>query len=231
MSSFLQSFVNMVYPIHCAGCKIPVANQQELLCPECRNELPITALSNDIENELAQLFWGRIDIAYTYALYHYSGSGLVQNLIQDLKYRNQTTVGDYFGEQLFLALDQFEWFRQIDCIVPVPLHPKKKKKRKYNQAEVIARPLSEKGKVPLITKALVRTSHTQTQTKLSYFERWKNVMKKFEVKEKTCILRKHVLIIDDVITSGSTIEACAQKLLVAGASKISVATVGWARSV
>lgn len=231
MKYFLQCFVNMLYPAHCAGCKTAIAHQRELLCLECINELPLTHLSGSSANELSKLFWGRIDITHAYALYNYSGRGLVQNLIQDLKYRNQPIVGDYFGQQLYHALCQQEWFQQVEGIVPVPLHPRKKKKRKYNQAELIARPISEMGKIPLLKEALVRVSYTQTQTKLSYFERWNNVMKKFEVKDKTTIKGKHVLLIDDVITSGSTIEACAQKLMDAGASEISIAAVGWAHSV
>lgn len=145
--------------------------------------------------------------------------------MHEFKYNNNTDIGELFGRQLGVQLQEHDIIKRIDCVVPVPLHPKKERKRGYNQSFFLAKGISEVSKVPVNHKDLQRVKHSESQTGKSREKRWKSVEDAFEVKEPQQIQSKHILLVDDVITTGATIEACGKTLFGAGVEKISVAAL------
>ncbi len=224
--SLLKDFVELLFPKTCYGCSQLLRGNEETLCSSCFNHLPLTQYHfSEEENPIEKLFWGRIDIQQASAYMFFSKGGIVQQLLHNLKYKGHTEIGHLLGELLGEELKQSPKFNDIDLIVPVPLHPSKQKKRGYNQSEEIAKGISKKLQAPVNTQIMVRTKATETQTKKARFDRWQNVDEKFGLKEASFAENKHILLVDDVITTGATIEACAKILLQAKNAKVSVVTL------
>lgn len=176
-------------------------------------------------------FWGRIPIEYATSYFFFVKSSDFQHLLHELKYNGRSDIGVYLGKRFGSELVQQPEFSHFDSIIPVPLHRDKQKKRGYNQSEMIALGLSESMGVPVDTKTLTRTSYNETQTKKSRIERWENVKSVFSAEPNSNLNGKHVLIVDDVMTTGATIEGCANALLLRNPNvKISVATLAYAHS-
>lgn len=196
------------------------------ICAHCWYGLPKTGFHLEKENALTKLFWGRTNIETGTALFYYQKGGRVQHLIHQLKYKNKQDIGRHLGLRLGQYLAESPAYQGIDCIVPVPLHAKRMRDRGFNQSEVIGNGLSEALRIPIDTESLVRLTQTQTQTKKRRFTRWENVASVFELSPSQQLSNKHILLVDDVITTGSTIEACTQKLLSVEGVKVWVATLG-----
>jgi len=173
-----------------------------------------------------KLFWGRVKFEQSSSYYKLNKGGKVQELIHQLKYRGQKEVGEYIGKVFGSELKSLGW--KPDLIVPVPLHPKKLRKRGYNQSECFADGISTSMNIPVITNALVRLNFTETQTKLDRDKRWENVRYAFRIQNAPEFENKHILLVDDVVTTGATIEACAEVLLQIPGVKVSVATIAYA---
>lgn len=226
----LNDFISLFFPNICLACSAPLNKFETCVCTSCNFHLPKTNFHKDIDNPIEKMFWGRINLHSAAAYFYFQKAGKVQHLIHQLKYKGQQVVGEYIGELYGLELQKAELFKTVDYIVPVPLHPKKLRKRGYNQSECFAKGLS-KSMNAVIVNDLQRTFFTQTQTKKSRFERWKNVGNVFELSNKEKFANKHILIVDDVITTGSTIEACANHFTAIEGIKISVVTMAYANNV
>lgn len=226
IQSWWYDFRNLFYPKLCDACGVHLMKNEDILCTQCQYKLPRTKYHEDHENALAQIFWGRVHLERATALFHFVKGSKYRKLIHKLKYQGRKDLGIYLGMLLGVEVKDVPDFSQAACIVPVPLHPKRKKQRGYNQAEQIAFGLSAVLNIPVSNDNLIRRSYTETQTKKSRFDRWENVSKVFHIKAPEEFEGKHLILVDDVITTGSTIEACAQNLLELKDVKLSIACLG-----
>lgn len=221
---FFGDILNFIFPSNCITCGRLLVENEFVICTFCFYELPRTNFHLDDENQVSQLFWGRINISYATAYFYFSKGGRYQKLIHSLKYEGRSDVGIALG-RIFGAEISGSVFNNVDVVVPVPLHRKKLKKRGYNQSEMIARGLCESLDKPLITDLLKRIDHTDTQTRKSRYDRFVNVSGSFSSDKVFDLSEKHILLVDDVVTTGSTLEACAEVLLNEGARKVSIAVL------
>ncbi len=220
-----KDFFNLFYPEQCLACSKSLYSGEKWLCLDCLSHLPKTNFWNEVDNPVARLFWGRSKVYAAAAFLFFTKSGRVQHLMHQLKYKNKPEIGVFLGKQFGIYLSKSPNFSDVDMIIPVPLHPKKQKKRGYNQSERIASGLSESTKKPLNTTVLLRGKFTETQTRKSRFSRWENVNDVFHVADPDEIKGKHVLLVDDVITTGATIEACVNKLNAVDGVRVSVVSL------
>lgn len=212
ISNWLNSILNLFYPRVCAACGESLLKNEETVCLKCRYTLPRTGYELYPDNPLAQAFYGRAPIHAVTACYFFAKSGKVQHLIHQLKYNGNKEAGVFLGQQLGESIKDAPLFQGIDVIIPVPLHPKRERKRGYNQALVIAQGISEVTGLPVATKNLLRAVYNETQTRKSAEERYHNVQGIFEVRCADELKGKHVLLVDDVLTTGATLESCAHQL-------------------
>lgn len=228
--SLLDDFISLIYPKICAACGNSLFKHEEVLCNFCEFHLPQTNFHMEEENPVAALFYGRTKVESAAAYYHFNKGSKVQRLIHLLKYKGRRDIGIYLGKQYGSFLKTSPFFNSIEVIIPVPLHWKKQRKRGYNQSEQFASGLGISMKIPLDTHTLYRKKATETQTKKSRFKRWENVAEIFALKEPEKLVGKHILLVDDVITTGATLEACLLALNEIPGIRISVATIAAAMS-
>lgn len=198
------------------------------ICTDCILGLPLTEYGSKLDNPVEKIFWGRVRIEAATALLSFSKKGGVQKILHSIKYRDNKELAVFMGRQLGKALAESHRFDDVDYLVPVPLHPKKFKKRGYNQSEEIAKGVAVHFPKVVCTDVLVRTEFTQTQTKKSRFSRWENVNDKFTLADTAFFEGRHVLIIDDVITTGATLESCANAVFQTKNVKVSIAGLAFA---
>lgn len=227
-NSFFQSFIDLLFPRICAACGTPLLPSEEALCINCTYELPRTNFYKNTDNKLAQVFWGRIQLEFVTALFRFEKGSKFQHLIHELKYKGNTSVGLQLGKELGLHFINNELVEKPDYIIPVPLHRERLLYRGYNQSEIIGTGVSLSSQIPINVNILERIKNTSTQTLKNRFERWQNVEYVFVVRDSALHKNKHFLLIDDVITTGSTIEACANALLKIEGAKVSVASLAYA---
>ncbi len=223
-----KSLVNLLFPRVCAACGNILLEGEDSVCTTCRFLLPKTGYENNPDNPLAQMFYGQIPFNAVMAEFFFSKTGKVQHLIHGLKYHHCRENGIFLGQEIGKSLLKAPDYQGIDFIIPIPLHPKKEKLRGYNQSLVIAEGIHEIMNVPIAEKSLVRSVFTDTQTKKSREERYQNVKDIFELKKPEQLQGKHVLLVDDVLTTGATLMSAGKALLHAEGIKISVATVACA---
>ena len=222
---FLKDTFYLFFPRTCVCCDEQLVKNEVEICLKCRFELPITNFTDETDNKVAQAFYGRVKIEFATSLLFYRTKGISQKIIYQLKYKGKQGVGSILGKWLGLELKESKRFSSIDYIVPVPLHPKKLKKRGYNQLSTFGNSISQILEVPLIHDVLIKKFATNTQTLKRRFERWKNVNEIFYLSDTSIFKNKHILLIDDVITTGATLEACALELSKTKDIKISIATM------
>lgn len=222
--TILQDFAHLLFPDNCLGCQEVLSTQEQLICTNCLLELPITNYHLDPKNPLAQRFWGKVRLENAFAYCKFTKSGTVQSMLHALKYKGAFDLGVMLGNWYGTQLKESD-ITQFDYITPVPLHPKKLLQRGYNQSDAFAKGLSESMNIAWLPDLLLRNKHTATQTKKSRFERWLNVSDIFVVNAKYNIQNLRILVVDDVITTGSTIEACVQALHQSQVKSVSVAAI------
>ena len=224
----LKSLINLFFPRVCAACGNILLDSEDTVCTICRYLLPKTQYELNPDNPLAQMFYGQMPFNAVMAEFFFSKTGKVQHLIHGLKYHHCRENGIFLGQEIGKSLLKAADYQNIDYIIPVPLHPKKEKIRGYNQSHVIAEGISEMTDIPIAEDTLVRSVFTATQTRKTREERWENVKDIFELKNAERIANKHVLLVDDVLTTGATIMSAGKALMQAEGIKISVATVACA---
>jgi ComF family protein len=202
--------------------------QEQYLCLHCLYNLPETSYHEFEKSPLSLLFLGRVSVANTGAFLFYKKGNQVQKILHHLKYKGVKEIGAFLGNMYGANLIQHEKWKSVDVIIPIPLHKKKEKKRGYNQSEWIAKGLSAGMQIPYNTELLIRSEFTETQTKKGRFHRWQNVKEVFQLTDFNTLENKHILICDDVLTTGATLEAAIQKLAVVPNIKISVITLATA---
>ena len=226
--TLLNAVVGLFYPSVCAACGNSLFQWEKTVCTRCRSLLPKTGYERHEGNPLAQVFYGKVRLRAVTACYFFSKEGKVQHLIHELKYKDNPDAGVYLGQELGKTLREAPLFQDLDYLIPVPLHPKKEKERGYNQSLMIAQGVAEVTGVPVGTTFLTRSVYTSTQTHKSKEERWQNVKGIFELHHAEQLQGKYVLLIDDVLTTGATLEACALTLSVVPSITISCATAACA---
>lgn len=221
----LSHFFNLFYPEVCVCCSTPLLDQEKLICLTCQFDLPIVDNGNYQDNLTMKIFMGRVPLEKAASFMYYHQTGKAKQLIHELKYRNNQKIGtliaDWFGSRLAKSQN----FKDFDCIIPVPLHQKKLKKRGYNQLTEFGNRLADLLEIDCLEDLLQRVSFTNTQTKKKRLDRFQNTSSKFVLKESERLQNKHVLLIDDVVTTGATLEACCKELLKTDGIKISIATM------
>lgn len=227
--SFLNNLISIFYPRICIGCGDLLQENEEHLCLTCILHLPETNYHLNEDNPLEQIFRGRTNVEKTYAFLQYRKGNHVQNILHQLKYKGNKEIGAYLGEMYGKKLAASGVLADADYILPIPLHPKKQRARGYNQSEWIAMGLSRGLGIPYSTNYLVRSTYTETQTKKSRFNRWQNVKDVFAVANPEELTGKHVIVCDDVLTTGATTEAAIQKLKAVDGIRVSVVTLATAR--
>ena len=220
----LNHLINLFYPQVCPACGNLLTQGEKTVCFSCRYLLPKTHYENNPDNPLSQMFWGQVDFHAVTAEFFFSKTGKVQHLLHQLKYQGNTDAGFFLGQQLGESIKNAELFQGIDFLVPIPLHPKKEHLRGYNQSYVIAQGVEDKTNIPIAKNCLVRKVFTSTQTKKSRDERWENVKDIFDIVDEDKFRNKHVLLIDDVLTTGATLLAAGRTLSKIQNIKISAAT-------
>ena len=226
ITTLFREFSSLFFPQLCVMCNNKLLAQEKIICLTCLCKLPKTNNFNEPDNASEKLMAGRIPFERIAAFCIFSKKGTIAPLIHHLKYRNRDDIGIFLGKMYGKELLGSEFLQPIDLIVPVPLHRKKKKQRGYNQAEMIAKGLSEITSVPVSTDNLIRIVHNPTQTKFDKTQRWENVKDIFDVKNPDEFEGKHILLVDDVITTGSTLEGCGVALQKCNDIKISIVAIG-----
>lgn len=228
IATYLKDFIALIFPELCQACGASLVNGEDVICMNCVYDLPYTNFHQQKNNVVARQFWGRIDLQLAYVLLYFTKGGKVQNMMHQFKYKNMPGIGNRLGEIAGKQLSKTPAYQTIDVIIPVPLHPQKLKQRGYNQSDHFAQGLAAKMKIPVDCENLVRLKHTQTQTKKSRFSRYENMKEVFSVKQPEKLTGKHVLLVDDIVTTGSTLEACGIELLKIPGLSLSIAAIAYA---
>ena len=225
IASLSEEFVQLLYPHLCVGCADENLSADAMLCPFCFANLPRTHFVDVPDNPTEKIFSGRLPIKNAYSEFYFEKDNLIQHLLHQLKYKNKTNAGDYIGEIMGETLAASWRFEGIDAIIAMPLHKAKEKKRGYNQSAFIANGISRIFGKPVLENSIERIKNTATQTRKQREERWQNVEYSFKVKNPHSIENKHLLLVDDVITTGASIESCGKALLEVDGVSVSVASV------
>ncbi|MCB0514960.1 MAG: ComF family protein [Chitinophagales bacterium] len=221
--TYLHDLVSLVYPSLCVACQNRLLTGEQFICLPCLYDLPETQYEKHKDNIVTRILGGRFPFEDAAALYFFNKGLHVQHIMHALKYDGQTDLGIFLGKLMGQKLMDSPYFQQIDGIIPVPLHPKKLKERGYNQSEFLAKGISDIMNVPLLPEALQRSQYTSSQTRKTRVERWENVAEGFEVTNKTTLQHKHILVVDDVLTTGATLEAVVHPLVYKAQAKVSIA--------
>ena len=226
----LKSLINLFFPTVCAACKSFIGTNEYVICTICRHELPLTNHHLNPENEAFKKFYGRIPVEHASALLYFHKKGMVQELIHNLKYKGHEEIGAVLGEWYAEDLKNSGILNNVDAIIPVPLHKKRLKERGYNQVTKFGMALSDNFNIPLNTKVLIRNVYSKTQSKKNLLGRSEGIESVFDVAFSEKDYNKHFLLIDDVLTTGSTLEACSKALLKIPGAKISIVCMAMAHS-
>ncbi|PTN10644.1 ComF family protein [Mangrovibacterium marinum] len=220
-----QQFIELIFPRSCVVCQCKLIQSEQYLCLRCLLQMPRTNHHKQRENVMEQLFYGRVPIERGCSFFEFKKGSQYQQILHELKYRGQKQLGEYIGVLFGTSLKEDASISSADLICPVPLHPRKEKKRGYNQSYHIAVGLSQSLGIPINNSNLRRCTHSSTQTRKSRWERWQNVESIFELQKPEQFEGKHLILIDDVVTTGATLEACATAILSRCNARVSVLTL------
>jgi len=218
----------LIYPEVCPACLNALRKGELCLCTSCRFRLPRTQYYKDKDNPVAKQFWGKVNIEAATAYYHFGKGEKVQRLIHQLKYKGSKDIGVFVGELFGMEVAKVQPYSEIDIVVPVPLHPSKLRQRGYNQSDSFAEGIATAIGVRFDPDAVRRVKATDTQTRKHRYERYENVSSVFELSKPEDLRGKHVLLVDDVVTTGSTFIACAEVILNVPGSRVSIAALACA---
>jgi len=223
----IESVTHLFFPHICAGCGSDMISQQQLLCITCTENLPLTNYDSYADNPVEKTFWGRIPLLYASSYLYFSKDSIVQQLMHQFKYKGNLDIGIYFGKKMGAAFQSGNRVPAPDYLVPLPLHPSREKQRGYNQAGILCDGMAEAMKIPVLRQAVTRKTRTETQTHKNRSSRWQNMDGRFWIENPGILENKHVMLVDDVITTGATLEACGQELLKAKGLLLSIVTLAY----
>ncbi|TCI93111.1 ComF family protein [Tenacibaculum sp. M341] len=226
---FFKDFINIFYPNLCVNCQKHLYQSEKVLCSNCVNEVPITDLKDIENNFITNIFYGKSTIEKGFCFLFYQKNNITQKLIHNLKYKNREDIGVFLANWMWFYLKKHQNFSGFDLVIPVPLHKSKFKLRGYNQLTSFGETLSKKLNVAFLKNSLVRVSKSETQTFKSRFDRFHNSDTKFKVKDVSALEGKHVLLIDDVVTTGATLQVCCNELQKVKNIKISILTMAYTK--
>jgi len=218
----------LFFPQCCLLCGKILVVGEEHVCLHCLSGLPRTRMHLQRENEVEKSLWGKFPVERATAFFHYAKGGDVQKLLFDLKYYGNARLGQFLGRCMTREIHPSGFFDDVDGIVPVPLHRQKQRTRGYNQSRMLAEGISSVTGIPLWDGLLVRTKFSETQTQKGSYERWLNVKDVFECTSPEELEGKHILLVDDVLTTGATLVACADAMQNVKGLRVSVLTLAWA---
>ncbi len=221
----LNSLIDLFFPKICYACGDSIESSVKEVCVNCRHQLPRVHVHLYKENPIDKIFWGRIKLEKSTAFIRFQKGGKIQNVLHALKYKGIKSVGITLGEMAALEIQESGFFEDIDLMVPIPIHHIKRKKRGYNQSELIANGISNITEMEVNSVVLKKVLNTQSQTRKKRIERWENVNSTFRISDKESLKNKHILMIDDVVTTGATIEAVANELNKLPGVKLSLLTI------
>jgi ComF family protein len=224
VKDLFYDFSSLFFPHTCSGCSTDLLNEGSPLCLRCIVQLPVTNFHSYAGNVVEKHFWGRLNIHSASSHCYFTQSSLIQHLLHQLKYKANKDVGHFLGQLMGKTLHSSDRFTGVHALVPLPLYAARERKRGYNQATVLCDGMALSMKIPVLKNAVVRLSSTATQTHKNRVERWQNMQGRFHVHDPSAIEGKHILLTDDVITTGATLEACGQELL-KHCSKLSIVTL------
>ncbi len=224
---FFIDFLRVFFPNLCIGCANELLYSEKILCNFCSNDLPILKLDDYTNNNVTNSFYGRIKIEKAISFLSFNKKNTTQKLIHELKYNSRQDIGKYLGEWFAENLKKKTFMNNIDCIIPVPVHQKKMRKRGYNQITTFCKSLCSEFNIPIEVNVLTRAKNSTSQTSKNRLERSKTIKNDFVLINQERIEGKHVLLVDDVITTGATIEACCKELLKTDNLKISVLSIAF----
>lgn len=225
LSDAKEALLHLIFPHVCAGCGSDLLGKDNILCIDCISSLPETLFHLHANNPVEKLFWGRLPVTHATAQYYFVKESLMQRLMHAFKYRGNKDLGLFLGRLMGHQLAQSNRFSFVDAVVPLPLFASKESKRGFNQAAILCDGIAEVLGKPILKKTIVRTTHTESQTKKNRVQRWQNMEGRFLLKNESSINGKHILLIDDVVTTGATLEACGIELLKAEDIRLSIATL------
>jgi ComF family protein len=218
----------LMLPRICPGCGRMMTGFKEVICLRCLTNLPRTGFFEQPDNPVERLFWGRAEVAAAGSQYYFTGGSSIQRILHALKYKGNRNAGQVLGSCLGESLLKTSRFKPLDAIIPLPLHPERQRMRGYNQAECVATGCAEVIGKPVWKGLVLRVKKTETQTKKSRFDRWNNLTGVFALSNPARISNRHLLLVDDVVTTGASLEACAQVIIAAAPASLRIATVAYA---
>lgn len=226
--AMLTSLIDVLFPKVCLGCNAMLTDYEQYICTSCRHELPVTTFHLNQDETINKIFYGRAQIEQATALLRFQKKGIVQHLMHNLKYKGYQDIGIFLGEWLGEELKTIPEYQKVDVIIPVPLHPKKMKKRGYNQVEKFAQNLATALEKDYLDDVLMKQTNTSSQVYKNRLERWTSPKEQFVLQNSYKLKSKHILLVDDIITTGATLEACIEVLNSEENHKISIATMAFA---
>ena len=204
---------HLIYPNSCLVCDRETPHKKNQICHLCETELHLTHFENYLEaTKLDKLFWGRVRLEATYSLLHFEKENSTQAILHGIKYQNKKNLAREMGKRIGANLIKIEKFNTLDCLVPIPLHPKKEYQRGYNQSLLLTEGISQFTNTPSLENALKRIKHSDSQTKKGRFKRWENVQNTFKLDINELNNYQHIALVDDVVTTGSTLEVCVREI-------------------
>mgnify|MGYP003393595709 CR=1 FL=1 len=224
----LHDTISLFIPRHCAGCDRPLHRTEGNICLVCLSDLPRTRFHDDPDNRIELLFRGCVQLEAASAFLHFSRSGRVQHILHRLKYRGDREAGLTLGRLMGREVKECARFHTVDTVLAVPLHRRKERARGYNQSQILVDGLREEWPLTDAQHGLQRVVRTATQTKRGRLDRWRNVMEAFEVSKPALLEGKHILLVDDVVTTGATMESCIRTLQQVPGVRVSVLTAACA---
>ncbi len=219
-----DSFLHLLFPHVCTGCGSDVLNEETVLCMRCVDAMPESNFEMHPGNPVEKTFWGRLPLVGATAQFYFTKESLMQHLMHQFKYKRNKDLGLQLGRMMGEQILKSGRFT-VDALIPLPLFPAKEKRRGYNQATVLCQGMAESMNIPVLDNAIIRPQHTETQTKKGRIERWRNMEGKFILVNPDAIRNKHLLLVDDVVTTGATFETCGNELLKAENVRLSLASL------
>lgn len=221
----IKNLLNLFFPEVCYACSNLLTDNEKEICISCRHELPVTNYHFNNDSTIKNSFSGRVKLELATSLFHFEKKGIVQQLIHNLKYKKQENIGATLGKWLGTELSKIEQYKNIDIVIPVPLHKQKLKKRGYNQVALFGKEIAKALNADYVDDVLIKVTNTKTQVFKNRISRWTRNNEVFAIENVSKINNKHILLVDDIITTGATIEACANMLNNAQNIQISIATM------